>query len=89
MSFASGQINRGALGWIAAAYTPMLNAAAYRYLRCRQRPQRRRIAPSSHYRSSASSGDIDFLSALAAPAPHTPSPFPYSVSDSSDDGFSG
>lgn len=35
MSFTSGQINRGALGWIAAAYMPMLNAAAYRYIRCR------------------------------------------------------
>jgi len=34
MSFTSGQINRGALGWIAAAYAPLLNAAAYRYLRC-------------------------------------------------------
>jgi hypothetical protein len=34
MSFTSGQINRGALGWIAAAYAPLLNAAAYRYIRC-------------------------------------------------------
>ena len=34
MLFSSGQINRGALGWMTAAYAPLLNAAAYRYLRC-------------------------------------------------------
>ena len=70
MLLSSGQINRGALGWITAAYAPLLNAAAYRYIRC-------------------TPADIDFLKALALPAPHLPHMSTPASAGFGDDGFSG